>query len=653
MSLFKPWIGIAKGHAETLKRMVSPPVTRMYPYEPAELSPRWRGPLRLRGVMDDEPPPVTDAPPLEFNDLMTELHDRQRVAPCQGGCPANVDARGQNALVAAGRHIEAYNLVRRRNVLPAVLGYVCNNPCEDVCRRSYLDDPIAIRQLHRDCYEVYDRETRAPGHLQNLVHREEHVAIVGAGPAGLAAAFDLVQLGYRATVYDREVIAGGLLVTSVPLYRLDRRVVTREIADLAEMGVEFKLGVNVGVDVTLAQLRADHDAVVLAVGYSGGRVLPIPGHTAEGVWSAIDFLYQYCMGHKPVVGPEVVVVGGGDVGCDCSRSALRCGATHSVQAHVETREDMPGQAIEVNGAIEEGVVLLSEWGPDEILVEDGKVAGIRLKKVLSRFDATGRWNLRYSGETTVLRCQTVIFAVGQRLQLEFLQGSGVKFDDLGRPIGDAATGETAVPGLFLAGDLANGPKTIIIAIGQAHETAISVHRYLQGRNLTEDRRTPVHPREYYLQKMYVPTPEEFEHFGPGGRRVHMPESNPAERVRTGGQVELGWPKGGGHQEAIRCMRCQTHVCVACTMCARVCPDNCIDVVGHDTGYERRVERYDFVMEWCCFCGFCQDVCPTQTLSLAASFDYAEPSRREFFYDRAKMLRPFDGPDEMTNKDGMP
>lgn len=651
--LVKPWVGIAKGHAETMKRMVSPPVTRMYPHEPAQLSPRWRGPLRLRGVMDAEPPPITDAPPLEFNDLMTELHEEQRIAPCQGGCPANVDARGQNALVAAGRYIEAYNIVRRRNVLPAVLGYVCNNPCEDVCRRSYLDDPIAIRQLHRACYEVYDREVRYPGHLPNLVHRSEHVAIVGAGPAGLAAAYDLVQMGYRATIYEREQIPGGLLVTSVPLYRLDREVVAKEIADLAELGVEFKFGVSVGTDVTLDQLRADHDAVIVAVGYSGGRVLPIPGHDAEGVWSAIDFLYEYCMGKSPTVGPEVVVIGGGDVGCDCSRSALRCGATSSVQAHVETREEMPGQEIEVSGAIEEGVILLSSWGPDEILVEEGKVVGIRLKKVLSRFDETGKWDLQYSGESTVIPCQTVVFAVGQRLQLDFLEGSGVEFDAVGRPICDQATGETAVPGVFLAGDLAMGPKTIIIAIGQAHEAAISAHRYIQGKSLDHDRRPPVHPPEYYLEQMYAPTPPDFEWSGPGGRRVHMPESEPQKRIRTGGQVELGWPKGDEHKEAIRCMRCQTHVCVACTMCARVCPDNCIDVQGYDTGYERRVERYDFVMEWCCFCGFCQDVCPTQTLSLSASFDYATRSRRELFYDREKMLREFSAPDELPNKDGLP
>jgi NADPH-dependent glutamate synthase beta subunit-like oxidoreductase/formate hydrogenlyase subunit 6/NADH:ubiquinone oxidoreductase subunit I len=651
--LVRPWVSIAKGHAETLKQMVSPPVTRQYPEEPAVLSPRWRGPLRLRGVMDDEPPPITDAPPLEFNDLMNDLHEQQRIAPCQGGCPANVDARGQNALVAAGRYIEAYNLVRRRNVLPAVLGYVCNNPCEDVCRRSYLDDPIAIRQLHRDCFEVYDREVRYPGHLENLVQRSEHVAVVGAGPAGIAAAYDLVQMGYQVTIYEREPIPGGLLVTSVPLYRLDREVVAKEIADIAEMGVEFRFGVSVGVDVTLDELRADHDAVIIAVGYSGGRILPIPGHDAEGVWSAIDFLHAYCMGEEPKVGPEVVVIGGGDVGCDCSRSALRCGATLSMQAHVETRAEMPGQEVEVSGAIEEGVVFLSSWGPEEILVEDGKVAGMRLKKVLSRFDATGNWNLQYSDEVTEVRCQNVIFAVGQRLQLDFLEGSGVTFDDLGRPLCNVTTGETDVPGVFLAGDLATGPKTIIMAIGQAHEAAISAHRYIQGRDLKDDRRDPVHPTEYYLQKLYAPHPPEFEHFGPGGRRIHMPESEPKKRIRTGSQVELGWAKGDGRREAIRCMRCQTHVCVACTLCARVCPDNCIDVVGHDTGYERRVERYDFAMEWCCFCGFCQDVCPTQTLKLAASFDYARPDRREFFYDRETMLRPFDGPDEIPNKDGLP
>ncbi len=651
--LIRPWVAIAKGGIETFKQMVSPPITIQYPTEPATLAPRWRGPLRLRGVMDDEPPPVTDAGPLEFNDLMTDLHDQSRIAPCQGGCPANVDARGQNALVAAGRDIEAYNIVRRRNVLPGVLGYVCNNPCEDVCRRSYLDDPIAIRQLHRQCYEVYDREVRRPGHLRSLVRRSEHVAVVGSGPAGLAVGYDLVQMGYRVTVYERESEAGGLLTTSIPLYRLDRKVVRKEIQDLVELGLKIELGVSVGRDVTLDQLRATHDAVVVAAGYSGGRTLPIPGHDATGVWSAIDFLYQYTMHKEPAVGPRVVVIGGGDVSADCSRSALRCGATQSHIACLETRDEMPGLDIEIDGALDEGVKIMHRWGPDSIVVKHGRVAGMKLKRVLSRFDSTGKWDARFSDETTVVPCETVIFAIGQGLQIDFLADSGIRFDPLGRPLCNPRTGETGVPGLFLAGDLATGPKTIIISIGQSHETAVSVHRYLQSLDLSADRRPPVHPQEYYLQKMYAPNPPEFEHFGPGGRRVHMPESNPTNRLRTGSQVELGWHKGGGQREAIRCMRCQTQVCVACTMCARVCPDNCIDVRGYDTGYERRVERYDFHMEWCCFCGFCQDVCPTQTLSLAASFDYTRRERRDLFYDRAMMLRPFSGPEEIMKKDGFP
>src|SRR5665811_1579985 len=165
-NLIKPWVSLAKGSSETLKEFFRPPVTRRYPEEPADLSSRWRGPLRLRGIMDDQPPPVTDATPEEFNGLMQELHATNKVAPCMGGCPANVDARGQNALAAAGRAAEAYDLVRRRNILPGVLGYVCNNPCEDVCRRSYFEEPLAIRQLHRHCYEMYDREAVSYTHLR-------------------------------------------------------------------------------------------------------------------------------------------------------------------------------------------------------------------------------------------------------------------------------------------------------------------------------------------------------------------------------------------------------------------------------------------------------------------------------------------------------
>lgn len=651
--LLKPWVSIAKGSMATFKQLVSPSITRIYPEEPTVVAGRWRGPLRLRGVMEDLETPVTDAGPLEFNDLMTGLHDTHRVAPCMGGCPANVDARGQNALVAEGRYIEAYNVVRRRNILPGVLGYVCNNPCEDVCRRSYLDDPIAIRQLHRDCYEVYDREVRRPGHLRNLVYRKEHVAIVGAGPAGLAAGYDLIQMGYRATIYEKEKVPGGLLTTSVPLYRLDRTVIFNEIRDLEEMGLRIKYGVEVGKDVTIDELRATHDAVIAAVGYSAGRKLPLPGADAEGVWSALDFLYEYCMGHDPRVGPTVVTIGGGDVGADCSRSSLRCGATTSIQAMLETREEMPGQEIEVEGSIEEGVQLMHRWGPDSIVVEDGRCVGIKLKKISSRFDETGKWNPQFTGEERVVPCDTVIFAVGQGLDIGFLKDSGIKLDPVGRPLSDLNTGECGVEGLFLAGDLAAGPKTIIIAMGQAHEVAISTHRYLQGRSLTEDRRPAVHPEGYYLEKMYAPSPDEILIDTPGGRRVKMPESDPHVRVKSDMQVELGWPKGDGQQEAVRCMRCQTHVCVACTMCARVCPDNCIDVRGYDTGYVRQVTRYDFVMEWCCFCGLCEDICPTQTLDLAPSFDYARASRRDFTYEKEFMLRPFRGPDVFQNRDGWP
>ncbi len=652
--IFRPWTSILKGTGETLKQMMEPPTTIQYPREPAQVDARWRGPLRYRGVMDDQDPPVTDAGPLEFNELLNELHDQQKVAPCIGGCPGNVDARGQNALVAAGREVEAYVNTRRRNILPAVLGYVCPAPCEDVCRRSHLDDPIAIRQLHRHCYEVYDREVRRPGHLKNLVWREEKVAIIGAGPAGLAVGYDLIQMGYRAIIYEREEIPGGLLVTSVPLYRLPRDVVAKEIEDLVEMGLEIRTGVEVGKDITLEELRQTHDAVVVAVGYSAGRKLPLPGADAPGVWSALDFLYAYTMDKGCDVGDTVVTIGGGDVAADCSRSALRCGAKKSIQAMLEIREEMPGQDIEVEGAIEEGVHLMHRWGPDSVIVEDGQVTGIKLKKISSRFDETGKWNPQFTGQSKIVKCDTVIFAVGQRLNIDFLKGTGVKYDDVGRPLVNPVTGECGVEGLFLAGDLATGPKTIIIAMGQGHETAISVHRHIQGEPISEPGRlAPVHPPEYYLQEVYQQSSDEVLTDTPGGRRRPMPEADPKLRRNTNQQVELGWPKGVGHEEAVRCMRCQTHVCVACTMCARVCPDNCIAVEGYDTGYVRRVTRYDFVMEWCCFCGLCEDICPTQTLDLVASFDYARRSRKDLFIDKDTMARPFEGPEEILDRDGWP
>ena len=256
---------------------------------------------------------------------------------------------------------------------------------------------------------------------------------------------------------------------------------------------------------------------------------------------------------------------------------------------------MPGQDIEVRGALDEGVVFMHAWGPDsDACVErrPGRRDEAQDECSALAFDEQGRLGSPFSDETMrrAVRDGHLRHRPGAADGFPGGLRRAIRRSSAG-PLVDLTTGESSVPGLFLAGDVATGPKTIIIAIGQAHETAISVHRYLQGLDLTADRRPPVHPPEYYLQKMYAPSPDEVVgDGGPGGRRVAHARVGPRRPgVALGTQVELGWPKGDGHREAVRCMRCQTHVCVACTMCARVCPDNCIAVEGDDTGYVRSVD----------------------------------------------------------------
>ncbi len=646
---FSAFYGMWRGGRQTMREAFRPAFTTQYPDELLEVSPRWRGPLRLRGIMNDEPPPVTSASPIEYNKLLADLDAKRRLAPCIGECPGNVDGRGQNALIAAGEAARAYELVRERNTLPGVLGFACPNPCENVCRRSYFEEPISIRQLHRAAYDAYHARPRP--HLTSDVTRKQRVAVVGAGPAGLTVGYDLLRLGYGVTAFDRYPEPGGLLLSGVPIYRLDRNVLRNEVEDLREMGMEFHCEVDVGPDIPLEKLREDYDAVVLAIGLSRPRKITVPNVDAPRSIAAMEFLPQCNMGGKPEVGDTVIVIGAGDVSVDCARSALRFGAKKVFKIMLEMPDEAPAQDREVEEELAEGVIHMCRWGPKEVLVDEkGETKGLRIRKCSRVFDEAGHFSPKFIDELDEMQADTVIWAVGQGADTQFLSGTGIGIDPLGNLVLDRATSQTTFPDVFAAGDISGGPGTIIKAMSAAHETAISVHRFLEGQDLKAKREAQYHPRFY----RYVRSGLAERETSSQEPRALMPLSDPHRRLRDPHlQEELGLAPQMAKVEAMRCLRCQTQACVGCSLCARVCPDNCITVEKEDDGVTRKVTRWDFKMEWCCFCGLCQDICPTQTLSCSAEYHTASRGRGTYEYDLERMLRDFDGPQEVQCKDGWP
>ena len=622
------------------------PVTVRYPAEKLIVSDRWRGALRLRGVLGrDDIAPISSTPE-GYLPQIAALHAADRLPPCVGNCPANVDARGQAALLADGRVIEAYGLVRERNILPGVLGRICHHPCETVCRRGYYDEPIAIRPLHRFAFEEFQamRPRALPVFEQT---RGKTVGIVGSGPSGLAAALDLMRLGYGVVVYERNTAAGGALQTGVPSYRLPREVLAREIQDLVEMGMDLRCGVDVGKDLPLPTLVREHDAVLLAVGLQVSRILPLPGATAEGVVGALEFLHAV-NGQREVGvgGKRVLVIGGGNVAVDVARCALRVGASEVRLACLEGDDEMPCHPWEIAEALDEGVIAMCGLGPEEVLTEDGRVTGMRMRSCASVFDQTGRFAPQFTDEYTEIPTDVVAFAIGQAAELDaVVRGTELLVSGRGQLSVDGSNLTTNVPGIFACGEVVTGPGSAIASIATGHEAATSIHRYLEGVPLEAERiRRPVPVHEKFGQ----PDTGNVESIR---LRAVMPFADPEERATDFRQVELGLPRPDAMAEATRCLRCDSEVCVGCTFCARTCPDYAIQVERTDEPGVRCVTLYELDLTKCCFCGLCAEQCPTRTLTHTGQYELAFYHRELTVFDKGEMLRDASG-ERATGRDGI-
>ena len=635
------------GLAITGGNALTPVHTVRYPFEKVTISPRWRGALRLRGALGtDDVSDISCSSP-EYNALIERLSDEKRLPPCVGNCPANVDARGQSYHAAEGRVAEAYELVRERNIMPGVLGRICHHPCETACRRNEYDEPIAIRPMHRHLQELY-APLRAERVKPLPVTREQRVAVVGAGPSGLAAAHDLMRLGYAVTMYEKADKPGGALYSGVPAYRLPREVLHSEIDDLVAMGLDLTCDVDVGPDVPMDHLIGEFDAVLIAAGLQTSRLIPIPGIEARGVRGALDFLADgNWKGDAGVKGKRVFVIGGGNVAVDVARVALRVGATEVRLASLESPAEMPCHPWEVEEALDEGVTVMCSQGPEAVMEEGGRVVGMRLRETLSVFDEMGRFAPVYGDARSEIPCDVVVFAIGQASKLgPLVAGTDLLLDERGNLIVDGQRGTTTVAGVFACGEVVTGPGSAIGSIATGHEAATSIHRYLSGQDILEGRVA----RPVPLYDSYQPAT--LDGVEQSRRRAVMAMADPAQRVTDFRPVELGITSLEATEEAMRCLRCQSGVCVGCTFCARTCPDYCISVERVDDPGSRCLTRYELDLSKCCFCGLCAEQCPTDALTHTGQYELSFYHRDLMVFDKGEMRRDASG-SRATGADGAP
>ena len=418
-------------------------------------------------------------------------------APCKTACPAHIAVQGYLKLAAQGKYREALQLIKRENPFPAVCGRICNRRCEDACTRGTVDQAVAIDEVKRFiAQQDLDAETRfVPEKVIPKVDGEfaEKIAVIGAGPAGMSCAYYLAEKGYRPTVFEKEARPGGMLMNAIPSFRLEKDVVEAEIDVLRQLGVEFRCGVEVGKDVTIAQLRQEgYKGFYVAVGLQSGGRLPVPGGDAENVISGVDFMRDVNLRDKKSLSGRVVVIGGGNIAADVARTAVRCGAENVSLYCLEAYDEMPMGEEDRSECERDGVAVYAGWGPREISVEGGKAAGVSFVKCLRVKDENGRFAPVYDESTVQMApCTTVLFCIGQKVEWrELLSGTAVEFNPNGTAKADPVTYQTAEKDIFVGGDAFTGQKFAIDAIAAGKQGAVSLHRFVQGATLTigRDRR---------------------------------------------------------------------------------------------------------------------------------------------------------------------
>jgi formate dehydrogenase (NADP+) beta subunit len=565
--------------------------------------------------------------------------------PCTRACPVLTNAGRYVAAIAAGDDALAYDIARLPNPFPSICGRVCAAPCEIACRRGSIDQPIAIRALKRYVCEQFGVEAgAASAYAQAVVRapdRDERIAIVGAGPAGLACAHDLAGYGYRPVVFEAQERPGGMMVLGIPPYRLRRDLIEEEIQAILDLGVELRTGQVLGRDFSLSSLRDDgFAAVFLGIGATRARELQIPGVELDGVLNAVDFLLNANLGYQVELGDDVIVVGGGNVALDAARTALRdlagvgeattaafdvartakrLGAGRVRVIALENRVEMPAHEFEIEEAEVEGIEITGRLGPNRI-VGDARVEGLETIDVASVFDENGRFAPTFvPGTEAVMSCDSVILAIGQAPDLSWRRDDEVEASPRGTIAIDAETLSTSTAGVYAGGDVAFGPRNLIDAIADGRRAAASIHEQLTGAKperpaLAGRRMLPIvsvtrgPDAANYTERSRVAVPAEATE-----RRIGSPE------------IELGYTPEQARDEAGRCLQCflnidlDATICILCGGCVDICPEKCIRIVPAEAidgiASDRPASALILQEELCIRCGLCVDRCPTHALSL--------------------------------------
>ena len=495
-------------------------------------------------------------------------------APCKTACPAHLPVQGYVKMAGEGRYMDALKLIKHENPFPAVCGAICNKRCEEACTRATIDQAVAIDEIKKF---IAEQELKAENRYIPLCENHEgkmfpeKIAVIGAGPAGMSAAFYLRIKGYPVTVFEKEARAGGMLMNGIPSYRLEKNIIEAEIDVLREMGIEFKYNVEVGKDITIQQLRDEgYKAFYVAIGAQGGRMAGIPGEDGEGVLTGVEFLRNVNLDEENErVDGRTVVIGGGNVAIDVARTAIRTGSQEVTMVSLEKREEMPAAQDEIQEAEEENIQILNSWGPKEILLENGKVKGIVLKKCVSVFDENHRFSPIYEEEEVMtIECEHVLLSIGQSIQWNhLLDGTKVELNHNETVIADPVTYQTAEPDIFVGGDVYTGPKFAIDAIAAGKEGCVSIHRFVhEGHSLTlaRDLRKFVE-----LDKNNL----DIEEFDNAKRQI--PGKKAGVATETFRDLRSTFTEEQIKTEAKRCLGCGASIvdenkCIGCGLCTTRC-----------------------------------------------------------------------------------
>jgi len=587
-------------------------------------------------------------------ELLLSEHCGDCFGPCKIACPAECDAAGYIHSIARRDYAEAICTVKADIPLAAALGRVCPAPCEDDCRRNRVDEPVAIHALKRFVAD-YDLASEQPYMPEVAPDTGHDVAVVGAGPAGLAAAYYLRQMGHAVTIFEAHDEPGGMLRYGIPSYRLPREQLTAEIGTITGIGINVKYGVRLGGDIALAELREKYDALFLGIGAQSSRMMNIPGEDSDRVWGGVEFLGLVARGEEVDVGQRVAVVGGGNTAVDAVRTVLRLGAEATI-LYRRSRREMPALDIEVNAAAEEGVefhFLASPIAIEE--TESGlKVTNIRME--LGQPDDSGRRRpVPIKGSEFTVECDTLIMAIGQVVESACFEGSGIETGRGGRILVDEKTMQTTAPDVFAGGDGVTGPDIAVQAIGAGHRAAFSIDQYLRGEEV-------VGRAEVWNSSMGALDEVPESRFAGVEKvaRQETPELALSRRTCTFEEVDKCFSEEMAVAEANRCLECdcaavddcqlreygieygaepnrfggkmhtytldESHAaltqeagkCILCGLCVRMCRDvKGLNVFNFaNRGFEARVIPYfglPLGETTCDGCLKCVEVCPTGTL----------------------------------------